>query len=128
MPVQRTEKAALRQTTLAGFTARPSSAVKTKEPRSPAVEDVLPAKSSGKLKQKAVDENRALTDVVLCIKPEFTKLIAERRKNYEYRKYRLKDSVTRLWLYETAPTSAITYVFLYMKGPEPYWTRKTRKN
>ena len=55
-------------------------------------------------------DGRATTDVLLTIKPEFTKLIAERRKNHEYRKYRLKDSVVRLWLYETAPTSAITCV------------------
>ncbi|KAH9888399.1 hypothetical protein C8Q73DRAFT_710015 [Cubamyces lactineus] len=60
--------------------------------------------------KKAGDEDRAETDVVLSIKPEFTKLISERKKNYEYRKYKLKESVERLWLYETAPTSAITYV------------------
>ena len=55
-------------------------------------------------------EGRATTDVLLTIKPEFTKLIAEGKKNHEYRKYKLKESVARLWLYETAPTSAITYV------------------
>lgn len=54
------------------------------------------------------DENRVFTDAILSIKPEFTQLISKRRKNHEYRKYKLKESVTRLWLYETAPTSAIT--------------------
>ncbi|PIL33787.1 hypothetical protein GSI_04412 [Ganoderma sinense ZZ0214-1] len=67
-------------------------------------------KPKPKPKGKAGDDDRSLEDVILCIKPEFTKLIAERRKNHEYRKYKLKDSVTHLWLYETAPTSAITYV------------------
>ena len=65
-----------------------------------------------KAKAKAGDDGRSLEDAILCIKPEFTKLIAERKKNHEYRKYKLKDSVKHLWLYETAPTSAITYVHL----------------
>ena len=55
-------------------------------------------------------DGRSTTDVLLTIKPEFTKLIAQRKKNHEYRKYKLKESVCRLWLYETAPTSAITCV------------------
>ena len=65
-----------------------------------------------KAKAKAGHDDRSLEDAILCIKPEFTKLIAERKKNHEYRKYKLKDSVKHLWLYETAPTSAITYVHL----------------
>ncbi len=70
-----------------------------------------------KAKPKASDDDRSLEDVMLCIKPEFTKLIAERKKNHEYRKYKLKDSVKHLWLYETAPTSAITYVRLLLLTP-----------
>ncbi|KAI0669396.1 hypothetical protein C8Q78DRAFT_1070593 [Trametes maxima] len=69
----------------------------------------LPTPQSKK-KPKAGHEDRVESDVVLSIKPEFTKLISERKKNHEYRKYKLKEEVCRLWLYETAPTSAITYV------------------
>ncbi|KAI1790411.1 hypothetical protein LXA43DRAFT_1016985 [Ganoderma leucocontextum] len=67
-------------------------------------------KAKPKAKAKAGEDDRSLKDVLLCIKPEFTKLISERKKNHEYRKYKLKESVKHLWLYETAPTSAITYV------------------
>lgn len=56
---------------------------------------------------------RVLTDVLLSIKPEHLANIASQDKNHEYRKYRLKDGVSRLWLYETAGgggRSSITYV------------------
>ena len=76
-----------------------------------------PPKPRPKPKVKAGDNDRSHEDAILCIKPEFTKLIAERKKNYEYRKYKLKDSVKHLWLYETAPTSAITYVAPFTSCP-----------
>ena len=60
---------------------------------------------------KAGSKGRVYSDVVLTIKPEFVKLLAARTKNHEYRKYKLREAVERLWLYETAPTMAITYVF-----------------
>lgn len=69
-------------------------------------------KPKAKPKAKAGHDDRSLEHVILCIKPEFTKLISERKKNYEYRKYKLKENVKHLWLYETAPTSAVTYVCL----------------
>jgi hypothetical protein len=68
-----------------------------------------PAVASSKGKAKDAP-GRVYTDVVLTIKPEFVKLLADRTKNHEYRKYKLRETVERLWLYETAPTSAITYV------------------
>ena len=42
------------------------------------------------------------TDVLLAIKRVHLANIIGREKNHEYRKYRLKDGVCRLWLYETA--------------------------
>ncbi|KAF5710898.1 hypothetical protein FMUND_9249 [Fusarium mundagurra] len=56
---------------------------------------------------------RVLTDVLLAIKPEHLANIASQEKNHEYRKYRLKDGVSRLWLYETAGgggRSSITHI------------------
>ncbi|KIJ34720.1 hypothetical protein M422DRAFT_34957 [Sphaerobolus stellatus SS14] len=53
---------------------------------------------------------RVYTDVVLTIKPEFVKLLAERTKNHEYRKYKLQKTVERVWLDETAPTMALMHV------------------
>ncbi len=58
--------------------------------------------------------DRVLTDVLLAIKPIHLGNIVSRQKNHEYRKYRLRDGVARLWLYETgeggAGRAAITYV------------------
>ncbi|EGU74661.1 hypothetical protein HZS61_005666 [Fusarium oxysporum f. sp. conglutinans] len=56
---------------------------------------------------------RVETDVLLAIKPEHLENIISREKNHEYRKYRLKDGVSRLWLYETGSgggRSSITYI------------------
>ncbi|KAK4236811.1 hypothetical protein C8A03DRAFT_35286 [Achaetomium macrosporum] len=57
--------------------------------------------------------DRVLTDVLLAIKPVHLANIASRQKNHEYRKYRLRDGVTRLWFYETGDEggrSAITHI------------------
>ncbi|KAH9918137.1 uncharacterized protein B0H18DRAFT_883034 [Fomitopsis serialis] len=54
--------------------------------------------------------DRVFTDVVLTIKSEYVVLIRERRKNHEFRSYKLRPSVQRLWLYESAPRCAIQYV------------------
>jgi hypothetical protein len=52
--------------------------------------------------------------VLLAIKPVHLANIASQQKNHEYRSYRLKDGIERMWLYETSEggkgRSAITYV------------------
>ncbi|KIJ45369.1 hypothetical protein M422DRAFT_251141 [Sphaerobolus stellatus SS14] len=40
---------------------------------------------------------RVYTDVVLTIKPEVIKLLAERTKNHEYRKYKLRSPGVQNW-------------------------------
>jgi len=47
------------------------------------------------------NSQRVTTDVLLAIKPEHLANIATQVKNHEYRKYRLRDDVIRLWLYGT---------------------------
>jgi len=64
--------------------------------------------SSSKSSKSSVE--RVYTDAILCIKPEFMDLIVSQEKNHEYRGYRMRDTVERIWLYVTAPTSALTYV------------------
>jgi hypothetical protein len=64
--------------------------------------------SSSKKSSKSTE--RVYTDVLLAIRPEFTELIAKREKNYEYRVYKLRETVVRIWLYTIAPVAAITYV------------------
>ncbi|KAG7405047.1 hypothetical protein Forpe1208_v014783 [Fusarium oxysporum f. sp. rapae] len=57
--------------------------------------------------------DRVETDVLLAIKPEHLANIISREKNPECRKYRLKDGVSRLWIYETGSGgghSSITHI------------------
>jgi len=94
MPVERTIKRPLRQLTLTGSS----------------VPNPKPAASKTSSKSKKSSTQRVYTDTILTIKPHFAELIAKREKNHEYRKYELRDTVERLWLYQTAPVSAITHV------------------
>lgn len=60
-----------------------------------------PAKSN--LKSRApnsIASDRTLTDVPLLVEPVHLPNIPNRQKSHEYRKYRLRDGVTRLWFYE----------------------------
>jgi len=70
--------------------------------------------SSSKRTKSTVE--RVYTDAVLPIKLEFTDLIAARKKNHEYRAYKMKESVERIWLYTTTPTCAITCVYEFFLG------------
>ncbi|KAI1151414.1 hypothetical protein F4825DRAFT_358522 [Nemania diffusa] len=64
-------------------------------------------------KKSAKPADRMETDVLLSIKSVHLANIASRKKNHEYRKYRLRDGVERLWFYETGDEggkSAITHI------------------
>lgn len=58
-------------------------------------------------------DHRVLSDVLLSIKPVHLANMVSQKKNHEYRKYRLRDRVSRLCFYETSDggkgRSAITY-------------------
>ncbi|KAI9150399.1 hypothetical protein HJFPF1_10165 [Paramyrothecium foliicola] len=57
--------------------------------------------------------SRVLTDVLIAIQPVHLANIVSGQKNHEYRKYRLRDGVVRLWLYETSSKgghAAITHI------------------
>jgi hypothetical protein len=66
------------------------------------------ASSSSKASSKKPTVERVYTDAVLPIKQEFTDLIAAGKKNHEYRAYKMRESVERIWLYTTTPTCAVT--------------------
>ncbi|KAI0752911.1 hypothetical protein C8Q80DRAFT_484576 [Daedaleopsis nitida] len=115
MPAERTKTTSLRQTTLfsSGFSdSKPIQSILRAHSPQPLSTSTRATRAKPKRKAKAGDEDRVLTDAILSIKPEFTQLIAKRKKNHEYRGYKLKESISRFWLYETAPTSAITYVMI----------------
>jgi len=110
---------AFTQTTLQGsFIKRPSSSVNNATASGDA-HRISKKKPSAKSKPQPKSPNsttsdRILTDVLLAIKPVHLANIASQQKNHEYRKYRLRDEVTRLWLYETGEggkgRASITYV------------------
>ncbi|KAF5236405.1 hypothetical protein FAUST_6555 [Fusarium austroamericanum] len=52
-------------------------------------------------KSQATNPSRTLSDMLLSIKPHHLANIISSEKNHEYRNRRLKDGVSRLWLYET---------------------------
>ncbi|KAF9535307.1 hypothetical protein CPB83DRAFT_841546 [Crepidotus variabilis] len=98
MPAERSTKNATHQLTLTGKpapVAKVSSSSKTSSP------------------------DRVYTDAILAIRPEFVKLIASREKNHEYRAYKMRDTVERIWLYETAPGSSIAYIMETGKPKTP---------
>lgn len=106
-----------KQTTLLGTFIKERSSLKTTVPTSQLVQRI--SKQPRRAKRKApAKSDRILTDVLLAIKPVHLAHIANREKNHEYRKYRLGDDVTRLWLYETsaggAGRSSITYVYILL--------------
>ena len=89
-----THKPATRQLTLTG---KPAPAVSSNS-------------SSSAKKSKKPKVERVYTDAILPIKLEFTELIAARKKNHEYRSYKVRETVQRIWLYTTGATGAITCV------------------
>ena len=89
-----THKPATRQLTLTG---KPVPAVSSNS-------------SSSAKKSKKPKVERVYTDAILPIKLEFTELIAARKKNHEYRSYKVRETVQRIWLYTTGATGAITCV------------------
>lgn len=50
------------------------------------------------------------TDVILPMQDPYMAQIIAGTKNHEFRKYRLKPSVQRIWFYRTAPHSSITHI------------------
>ncbi|KAH6957761.1 hypothetical protein BKA56DRAFT_562368 [Ilyonectria sp. MPI-CAGE-AT-0026] len=74
------------------------------------------SKSPVTSKLSSAATERVQTDVLLSIYPVHLADIVAQRKNYEYRNYRLRDGVERLWLYETGGSqktkgcAAITHI------------------
>ncbi|KAL8826415.1 MAG: hypothetical protein Q9170_007410 [Blastenia crenularia] len=54
--------------------------------------------------------SKSITDVVLPMQDPYMSQIISGTKNYEFRKYRLKPGVKRIWFYRTAPHSALSHI------------------
>ncbi|EJD55288.1 hypothetical protein AURDEDRAFT_49906 [Auricularia subglabra TFB-10046 SS5] len=50
------------------------------------------------------------TDAILPLQGNYMDEIVQRMKTYEFRRYRIRASVQRVWFYLNAPASAIAYV------------------
>ncbi|KAJ5729131.1 uncharacterized protein N7483_003639 [Penicillium malachiteum] len=114
-PTRSPPKPSLTQTTLKDAFTR-SSVLTTSNNANRVAKKQSPAKSKSNANSSSssASENDK-TDVLMAIKPVHMANIASRQKNHEYRKYRLRDGVTRLWFYETGDggkgRASITYVF-----------------
>lgn len=75
-----------------------------------------PGKAKTGLDSTAESPSRVFTDVLLAIKSEHLTNIINRQKNHEYRKYRLRDGVERLWLYETAAAGGKASITCVLRG------------
>ncbi len=49
-------------------------------------------------------------EIFISLKPEFIELIKERKKTHEFRSYRPKKDISRLWIYITVPVASLKYV------------------
>lgn len=54
--------------------------------------------------------SQVYSDIILPMQDPYMTQIINGSKNYEFRKYRLKPSVQRIWFYRTAPHSSITHI------------------
>ncbi|KAF4629019.1 hypothetical protein G7Y89_g9128 [Cudoniella acicularis] len=59
------------------------------------------------------------TDILISIYPKHVANIVARQKNHEFRKYLIPITVERMWIYETAPISAIRYCAVIDPGRQP---------
>jgi predicted transcriptional regulator len=62
--------------------------------------------------KNSAKRDRILTqaDAILPMREPYMQQIVNGEKNYEFRKYCLKECVKRIWFYSTAPQSSIEYV------------------
>ncbi|RMF94786.1 MAG: hypothetical protein D6734_06950 [Candidatus Schekmanbacteria bacterium] len=49
-------------------------------------------------------------EIFISLKPQFSELIRQRKKTHEFRKYRPRHEIKRLWIYVTHPVSALKYI------------------
>jgi hypothetical protein len=92
---------ALRQTTINSCFRQETHRVKKTSPKAAKTKIASPAKPKSSPPSSSPNSERVDTDVLLAIKPVHLANIASQQKNHEYRKYRLRDGITRMWFYET---------------------------
>lgn len=59
------------------------------------------------------------SDIIISIRQPHLEHIVSQRKNHEFRAYLLPKQVTRFWIYEPSPVSAIKYIAEVSNGKRP---------
>jgi hypothetical protein len=59
------------------------------------------------------------SDIITSIHPEHISGILSRSKTHEFRNWPIPSTVARIWLYETSPTSAVTYMMVVGPAKTP---------
>ncbi|PBP18569.1 hypothetical protein BUE80_DR010661 [Diplocarpon rosae] len=59
---------------------------------------------------RSMEPRTAESDVFISVHPSSITNITSRRKNHETRNYAFPPAVSRIWMYETAPVSALQYM------------------
>lgn len=59
------------------------------------------------------------TDIIISIRQPHLDHINSLKKNHEFRGYLLPSTVTRFWIYEPSPVSAIKYIAEVSNGKRP---------
>ena len=49
-------------------------------------------------------------EICISLRPEMAELVRLRKKNHEFRRYKLPYEVRRLWIYVTMPVSELKYI------------------
>ncbi len=49
-------------------------------------------------------------EIFISLKPEFAELIRQRKKTYEFRKYKPHHKINIFWIYVTQPIAALKYI------------------
>ena len=49
-------------------------------------------------------------EIFLSIRPKFANLIASKEKTYEFRRYKPKEPIKKIWFYVTSPDSGLKYI------------------
>ena len=49
-------------------------------------------------------------EIFISLKPKFAELIRQRKKTYEFRKYKPRHKINRLWIYVTQPIATLKYI------------------
>ena len=51
-----------------------------------------------------------MSEIFISLKPKFAELIRQRKKTYEFRKYKPRQKINRFWIYVTQPIAALKYI------------------